>query len=305
MVAPGAEEFLATDTPGPVAAAGADVRAARRTGDRRTVQRRARALSSTSMIEHEFDDAYVARRPPLLPGRRRSAGHALRPEPAGRAATRPATTTSRAPARVDADGWAFRLSSAVEQASQAARSTTASPARTGWSRGDIGDIAQPGRRRRFARQTEDLHDVTTSLETDIPETATRVFVLYKINTGYTRVDTDAQRGPASTPASTCRSTRRCRSTSRARSGKCWSGFGTCSAIPTTRRRSTTSSSSSAAEARGRRLPGPLLAARSVYVRYGPDASSPVVPACPSYVATFSLPDFGSPSSWLETSSIGS
>jgi hypothetical protein len=32
---------------------------------------------------------------------------------------------------------------------------------------------------------EDLHDVTTSVETEIPETATRVFVLYRINSGYT------------------------------------------------------------------------------------------------------------------------
>jgi hypothetical protein len=37
------------------------------------------------------------------------------------------------------------------------------------------------------RETNDeLHDVTTSIETDIPETATRVFVLYRLNTGYTR-----------------------------------------------------------------------------------------------------------------------
>jgi hypothetical protein len=35
-------------------------------------------------------------------------------------------------------------------------------------------------------QTEDIHDVTTSLETDIPETATRVFFLYKVDTGFTR-----------------------------------------------------------------------------------------------------------------------
>ena len=33
-------------------------------------------------------------------------------------------------------------------------------------------------------ETEDLHDVTTSVATGIPETATRVFVFYRINTGY-------------------------------------------------------------------------------------------------------------------------
>ena len=32
---------------------------------------------------------------------------------------------------------------------------------------------------------EDLHDLTTSVETDIPETDTRVFVLYRLNSGFT------------------------------------------------------------------------------------------------------------------------
>jgi hypothetical protein len=37
---------------------------------------------------------------------------------------------------------------------------------------------------------ERFHDVTTSLETDIPWTFTRVYVLYKINTAFTRPNTD-------------------------------------------------------------------------------------------------------------------
>jgi hypothetical protein len=37
---------------------------------------------------------------------------------------------------------------------------------------------------------ERFHDVTTSLETDIPQTFTRVYVLYKINTAFTRQNTD-------------------------------------------------------------------------------------------------------------------
>ena len=36
------------------------------------------------------------------------------------------------------------------------------------------------------KANDELHDVTTSIETDIPETATRVFVVYKLNTGYAR-----------------------------------------------------------------------------------------------------------------------
>jgi hypothetical protein len=36
---------------------------------------------------------------------------------------------------------------------------------------------------------ERVHDLTTSVETEIPQTATRVFVLYKLNTGFAREDT--------------------------------------------------------------------------------------------------------------------
>ena len=38
--------------------------------------------------------------------------------------------------------------------------------------------------------TERFHDVTTALETDIPETATRVYVLYKVNTAFARSDAE-------------------------------------------------------------------------------------------------------------------
>ena len=59
-------------------------------------------------------------------------------------------------------------------------------------RGDMADIAAWAPAAiRYA--TEDLHDVTTSVATEIPETATRVFVFYKINTGYTRSDTSQLR----------------------------------------------------------------------------------------------------------------
>lgn len=36
---------------------------------------------------------------------------------------------------------------------------------------------------------ERIHDVTTTLETEFPESRTRVFLLYKLNTAYTRADT--------------------------------------------------------------------------------------------------------------------
>jgi hypothetical protein len=52
----------------------------------------------------------------------------------------------------------------------------------------FGEISQarPWLARLTRAQDEDLHDLTTSIQTAIPETATRVFVLYKMNTGYAR-----------------------------------------------------------------------------------------------------------------------
>jgi hypothetical protein len=45
------------------------------------------------------------------------------------------------------------------------------------------------------RTDEQVHDFTTSVETDVPVSATRVVVLYKINSAYTRSDLgDAQPG---------------------------------------------------------------------------------------------------------------
>jgi len=42
-----------------------------------------------------------------------------------------------------------------------------------------------------AGTSERLHDLTTQLETEIPGTETRVFVVYKINTGFARRESDA------------------------------------------------------------------------------------------------------------------
>ena len=40
----------------------------------------------------------------------------------------------------------------------------------------------------FRTGTEQFHDVTTSVETEIPQTATRVFLVWKVNTAFSRVD---------------------------------------------------------------------------------------------------------------------
>jgi hypothetical protein len=85
---------------------------------------------------------------------------------------------------VDADGWGVRLSSSPTQ--RVRGSVDYSLTRAHWiSRGDMAAVAvwAPEAVR---PQKEDIHDVTTSVETDIPETATRVFVLYKINSAFAK-----------------------------------------------------------------------------------------------------------------------
>jgi outer membrane receptor protein involved in Fe transport len=87
---------------------------------------------------------------------------------------------------VDAEGWAFSLSSAPTRKIKG--SIDYSVSRAHWvSRGDMAEIAlwAPAAVR---AQTEDVHDLTTSLETEVPQTATRVFVLYKVNSAFARGD---------------------------------------------------------------------------------------------------------------------
>ena len=85
---------------------------------------------------------------------------------------------------LEADGWAIRFSSPAAARLQAAVDYTVTQARWG-TRGDNTALAgwAPGAIR---AEREAIHDITTSVHTEIPETATRVMVFYKINTAYTR-----------------------------------------------------------------------------------------------------------------------
>jgi TonB dependent receptor/Carboxypeptidase regulatory-like domain len=85
---------------------------------------------------------------------------------------------------VDADGWAVRLSTAPSQRVHGSIDYTMT--RAHWmSRGDMAAIAVWAPEA-IRPQTEDVHDLTGSLETEFPETATRVFVLYKMNSAFAR-----------------------------------------------------------------------------------------------------------------------
>jgi TonB dependent receptor-like, beta-barrel/Carboxypeptidase regulatory-like domain len=93
---------------------------------------------------------------------------------------------------VDAQGWAFSLRSAPAQ--RVRGSVEYSVARAQWmSRGDMAAIAvwAPAAIR---PHSEDVHDLTTSLETDVRQTDTRVFLMYRLNNAFARV-ADPSRSP--------------------------------------------------------------------------------------------------------------
>jgi len=85
---------------------------------------------------------------------------------------------------VDAEGWAVRLTGSPSP--HVHGSIDYSVTQAHWvSRGDMAAIAVWAPEA-IRPRNEDVHDLTTSLDTDIPQTATRVFVLYKINDAFAR-----------------------------------------------------------------------------------------------------------------------
>jgi hypothetical protein len=188
MLAPGAEEFVASETPGPWLPPERTFAPLGGPGTTNAFSvERARYVDL--LVEHDFDSNYAigVRRfyqdvdnqlvtlfGLNVPGGPQSVGHYY-----------VANAGS-----LDADGWAVRLTSSSKRVRG---SIDYSVTRARWlERGDMADIARWAPAAiRYA--TEDLHDVTTSVATDIPETATRVFVYYKLNTGYTKSDTSLLR----------------------------------------------------------------------------------------------------------------
>ncbi len=178
MLAPGAEEFLAPATVGPWLPP--ERTFAPLAGESLRVER-ARFLDVG--LDHEFAGAYVL-------GIRRFDQRVddqlvtLFGVPVDGGPQSPGHYFVASGGDVQAAGWAVRLSSAPTQ--RVRGSIDYSVTRAEWiSRGDMAAIAvwAPAAIR---PRTEDIHDLTTSLETDVPQTATRVFVLYKVNTAFAR-----------------------------------------------------------------------------------------------------------------------
>ena len=83
----------------------------------------------------------------------------------------------------DADGWAFRVSTpATSRRLRGSIDYAVSSARWTWRNAEIGEAIPAALR----PEQEKIHDITGSLHTDIPETSTRFYVVYRINTGFTR-----------------------------------------------------------------------------------------------------------------------
>ncbi len=177
MIAPGAEEFLASAIAGPWLPP--ERTFSPLTGDSLRVER-ARDLDLT--VEHDFgiysvgvrrffqgiDNQAMTIFGMRSPEGTRSVGHYY---VAGAGS-------------VDADGWGVRLASNVSK--RISGSVDYSLVHGRWnSFGELGQ-ARPWLAKLTRAQDEDLHDLTTSVQTAIPETSTRVFVLYKLNTGYAR-----------------------------------------------------------------------------------------------------------------------
>ena len=178
MLAPGAEEFLAPTIVGPwlppertfAPLAGEDLRV-----------ERARFVDVG--VTHEFEGTYVI-------GVRRFMQTVddqlitLFGLPVASGPKSPGHYYVASGGAVDADGWAFRVSSSPSQRVRGSVDYTIT--RAHWmSRGDMAAVAVWAPEA-IRPRNEDVHDVTTSVETDIPETATRVFVLYKVNSAFAR-----------------------------------------------------------------------------------------------------------------------
>src|SRR4051794_4071182 len=192
MLAPGAEEFLAPATVGPWLPP--ERTFAPLDGEDFQVER---ARSFDIGVEHEFDQNLVI-------GVRRFQQSiddqlvTLFGLPVAGGPQSPGHYFVANAGNVDADGWAVRFSSAPTQ--RVRGSVDYSITRAHWiSRGDMAAISiwAP---EAIRPQTEDVHGITTSLETEIPETATRVVFLYTVNTSLphgtdpTRSTTDSRFG---------------------------------------------------------------------------------------------------------------
>jgi len=177
MVAPGAEEFLASNSPGPWLPPERTFAPLR---DPAAIDafRAERSRSFEAEIERQFadsfaiavgrfheqvDDQLVTVFGLRLPGGPRSVGHYY---------------VANAGA-VEADGWLVRWSTPANRRVQASVQYSRTDAH--WLTRNDSELIGGAVPAILRPDNEDIHDLTSSITADIRETATRVFVLYKMN----------------------------------------------------------------------------------------------------------------------------
>lgn len=180
MVAPGAEEFL---SPGPV---GPWLPPERTFGAFHGEEMRVeRARSLDVLFEHEFEGTYVL-------GVRRfvqSVDNQLVTVFGMQMPEAPSSTGHYLVAtagRVDAQGWGVRIATPPSRRVQASIDYSIAHAR--WVSRPDGSRLGSWVPAAVRSENEDIHDLTAQVHTNIPETSTRVFLLYKINSAFTRPD---------------------------------------------------------------------------------------------------------------------
>jgi hypothetical protein len=175
MVVPGAEEFMPRAITGP--ALPPERTFAPLGGDDFRVER-ARGLELA--LEHQFRDALVVGVRRFYQNVDDQMVTVFKLAPAGNPQSVGHYYVGTA-GSFDASGWALRLSSppALPVRGYVDYSVT----RAQWSTVNerLGTVVPAA-----LRNEDEIHDITTSVETEIPETATRFFVLYRVNSAFIR-----------------------------------------------------------------------------------------------------------------------
>lgn len=176
MIAPGAEEFLPRAITGPALPPERTFAPFEGEG-----MRAERARSLEIGLEHQFGDAYVVSVRRFQQRVDDQLVTMFRLSPAGD----PESIGHYYVGNVgsfDASGWGFRVSTPPSARISGALDYTV--ARAQWSSQNAALTAMAPAVVRA--ESEDIHDITTSFKTDIPETATRFYLIYRVNTAFTR-----------------------------------------------------------------------------------------------------------------------
>jgi hypothetical protein len=180
MVAPGAEEFLTSTLTGPWLPPERTFAPLVATDPMRVE----RARSVDLLVEHEFDGAYVIGVRRFYQGVTDQLATMFGLDLAGDGPRSIGHYYVASAGTLDASGWGLRLSTPFERRVRA--SVDYSVARARWTGGGDIEALSEWAPALVRPSDEVIHDVTASVHTEIPETATRFFLVYKLNSAFAR-----------------------------------------------------------------------------------------------------------------------